>query len=94
MKLIAEYVENELEVITEAKAGGGKNHFIEGIFAQAEQRNRNGRIYPKPVMEKAVDKYVTEQVMTKRAVGELNHPEGPSINLQSFSHYRRPSMEG
>ncbi len=86
MKLIAEYVENDIEVITEAKAGGGKNHFIEGIFAQSEQRNRNGRIYPKPVMERAVDKYIKEQVMTKRAVGELNHPEGPSINLDKVSH--------
>jgi hypothetical protein len=53
---------------------------------QAEQKNRNGRIYPKAVMEKAVDKYVTEQVNTKRAVGELNHPDGPSVNLDKVSH--------
>jgi hypothetical protein len=86
MKLIAEYNDNNLEVLTEAKADGGKNFFIEGIFMQSEQKNRNGRIYPKQVMEGAVDKYVTEQVITKRAVGELNHPDGPTVNLDKVSH--------
>ena len=85
MKLIAEFLDGELEFVTEAKEGGGKNHFIEGIFAQSEQKNRNGRIYPKAVMERAVDKYVTDQVKTGRAVGELNHPEGPTINLDKIS---------
>jgi len=86
MKLIAEYTDQRIEVLTEAKEGGGKNHFIEGIFMQSEQKNRNGRIYPKSVMEKAVDKYVTEQVSQKRSVGELNHPEGPTVNLDKVSH--------
>jgi hypothetical protein len=86
MKLIAEYVENDLEVIIEAKEDGTKSHMIEGVFAQAESKNRNGRIYPKPIMEKAVSKYVTEQVKTKRAVGELNHPDGPTVNLDKVSH--------
>ena len=86
MKLIAEYVDQNLEVITERTEKGGKNHFIEGVFMQSETRNRNGRIYPRPVMEKAVDKYVTEQVNTKRAVGELNHPDGPTVNLDKVSH--------
>jgi hypothetical protein len=86
MKLIAEYNDQRLEVITEAKANGGKNHFIEGIFMQSEQKNRNGRVYPKPIMEAAVDRYVTQQVKTGRAVGELNHPDGPSINLDKVSH--------
>jgi hypothetical protein len=86
MKLIAEYVENDLEVIIEAKEDGTKSHMIEGVFAQAESKNRNGRIYPKPTMEKAVSKYVTEQVQTKRAVGELNHPDGPTVNLDKVSH--------
>ena len=53
---------------------------------QAEMKNRNGRIYPKSVMEKAVGKYVKEQVETGRAVGELNHPQGPTINLDKVSH--------
>ena len=86
MKLIAEYNDQHLEVITEARENGGKNHFIEGIFMQSESRNRNGRIYPKPIMEQAVNKYVIEQVKTGRAVGELNHPEGPTVNLDKVSH--------
>ena len=86
MKLIAEYVENDLEVIIEAKEGGGKNYVIEGVFAQAEQKNRNGRIYPKPIMEAAVNKYVTDQVSKDRAFGELNHPDGPTVNLDKVSH--------
>lgn len=86
MKLIAEYIDNELEVITEAKEGGGKSYMIEGVFAQAEQKNRNGRVYPRPIMENAVNKYVNEQVKQKRAVGELNHPEGPTVNLDKVSH--------
>lgn len=86
MKLISEYTDQKIEVITERTEKGLKNHFIEGTFMQSDVRNRNGRIYPKSVMERAVDKYVTEQVNTKRAVGELNHPDGPSINLDKVSH--------
>lgn len=86
MKLIAEYTDHKLEVLTEKTQSGGKRHFIEGVFMQSEAKNRNGRIYPKAIMEKAVDRYVTEQVKTGRAVGELNHPEGPTINLDKVSH--------
>ena len=86
MKLIAEYVEQDLDYIVEKKESGEKSYAIEGVFAQAEQKNRNGRIYPRAIMEKAVDKYVTEQVQQKRAVGELNHPEGPTVNLDKVSH--------
>lgn len=86
MKLIVESTNSPIEVLTEAREGGGKNHFIEGVFMQSEQKNRNGRIYPKAIMEKAVDKYVREQVKTKRAVGELNHPDGPTVNLDKVSH--------
>jgi len=85
MKLITEHLESNLEYIVEAK-DGKKNVVIEGIFMQAESKNRNGRIYPRDVMETAVNKYVTEQVATGRAVGELNHPDGPSINLDKVSH--------
>jgi len=85
MKLIAEYTEQNLEVLTEAK-NGKKSYAIEGIFMQAETKNRNGRIYPKAVMEKAVGKYSNEQVAKGRAVGELNHPEGPTVNLDKVSH--------
>lgn len=86
MKLIAEYTEDQLEVVTEATKDGGKKYAIEGVFMSAEQKNRNGRIYPRPVMESAVNKYVTEQVSKGRAVGELNHPEGPTVNLDKVSH--------
>ena len=58
MKLITEYTESDVEFITEAIGDGGKKHMIEGVFAQAESKNRNGRIYPQMVMEKAVGKYV------------------------------------
>jgi hypothetical protein len=85
MKLITEHLESNLDYITEEK-NGKKNVVIEGIFMQAESKNRNGRIYPRDVMESAVNKYVTEQVATGRAVGELNHPDGPSINLDKVSH--------
>ena len=85
MKLIAEYTDQDIECIVEAK-DGKKTYAIEGIFASAEQKNRNGRIYPKKVMESAVNKYINEQVSKGRAVGELNHPEGPTINLDKVSH--------
>ena len=87
MKLISEFVENDIEFfITENKKTGGKDYKIQGIFAQAEKKNRNGRIYPMPIIEKAVSKYDTEQVQKGRAVGELNHPEGPTVNLDKVSH--------
>ena len=86
MKLISEYVENDLQCIVEAKENGEKKFVIEGVFAQADKKNRNGRIYPKAIMERAVGKYVDEQVSKKRAVGELNHPEGPTVNLDKVSH--------
>ncbi len=84
MKLITEHFDN-LEYLTEEK-DGQKNTYIEGVFMQAESKNRNGRIYPKEVLFSAVDKYVTEQVKPGRAVGELDHPEGPQINLDKVSH--------
>jgi hypothetical protein len=86
MKLIAEFVDHDINLIKEAKENGEKNYVIEGIFAQAESKNRNGRIYPKAIMEAAVEKFVNTQVKTKRAVGELNHPEGPTVNLDKVSH--------
>ena len=86
MKLIAEYTENNLEVLTEQNDNGEKTYAIEGIFMQAETKNRNGRIYPKEVMNKAVGKYINDQVSKGRAVGELNHPDGPTVNLDKVSH--------
>lgn len=85
MKLITEHNDVELSYITEEK-DGKKQLVIEGVFMQADQKNRNGRIYPKQVLENAVNKYTVEQVSKGRAVGELNHPEGPTINLDKVSH--------
>ena len=85
MKLITEHLE-QIEYITEVKKDGGKDVYIEGIFMQSEKENRNNRIYPKEVLKAATDKYIKEQVKTGRAVGELNHPEGPQINLDKVSH--------
>ena len=87
MKLITEYTQNQLGYsIQEDKKTGKKNVVIEGVFMQAENKNKNGRIYTREVLTKAVDKFVNEQVITGRAVGELNHPDGPSINLDKVSH--------
>jgi hypothetical protein len=84
MKLISEYTENDVQCIVERNDNGDKSYVIEGVFAQAESKNRNGRIYPKAIMERAVNKYVTEQVSKKRSVGELNHPDGPTLTWTKF----------
>lgn len=85
MKLITELVE-DVQLISEARENGGKNYYIEGVFLQAEIKNRNGRVYPVSVLEKEVGRYVTETVKKNRAYGELGHPSGPSINLDRVSH--------
>ena len=85
MKLIAEFNENIAPIITESKSGG-KDYFIEGVFMQADIKNRNGRVYPKEIMEKEVNRYNKEFVEKQRAFGELGHPEGPTINLDKVSH--------
>lgn len=85
MKLITEYTEQNLEILTES-VNGKKKYAIEGVFAQYDRQNRNGRIYPKSVMESAVNKYIEEQVKTGRALGELNHPDGPVVDLKNVSH--------
>jgi hypothetical protein len=84
MKLITETIE-EVAYLTE-NANGEKQHFIEGVFMQAEQKNKNGRVYPKPILVKEAQRYVTEYVNKNRALGELNHPTGPSVNLDRVSH--------
>jgi len=84
MKLITETIEN-VEVITEGK-GADKKLYIEGVFLQSEIKNRNGRMYPFQVLEKEVGRYNEEYVKTKRALGELGHPDGPTVNLDRVSH--------
>jgi hypothetical protein len=73
-------------VIIEANEKGQKEYFIEGVFMQSEIKNRNGRVYPKEIMEKEVNRYRKEFVEKDRAFGELGHPEGPTINLDKVSH--------
>ena len=86
MKLICE-VHEELKVITEAnEATGEKNYFLEGILMQGNLQNKNGRVYPTATLAKEVDRYNREFVQQKRALGELGHPSGPTINLERVSH--------
>jgi hypothetical protein len=85
MKLICEVNEN-IQYITEEKDGGGKSYFIEGIFMQADIKNRNGRVYPSEVLARETKRYTKEYIDKKRAFGELGHPQGPTINLERVSH--------
>ena len=85
MKLISEEATN-VEFLTESKKDGGKNYFIEGIFMQANKKNRNGRIYPTEILQKEAKRYTTEFIKKKRAFGELGHPDGPTVNLERVSH--------
>ena len=85
MKLISEEAIN-VEFLTEATESGGKNYFIEGIFMQANKKNRNGRIYPTEILQKEAKRYTSEFIKKKRAFGELGHPDGPTVNLERVSH--------
>ena len=84
MKLITEQIEN-VKLITEEK-NGKKLLYIEGVFLQSELKNRNGRMYPFSVLDREVKRYNEEYVKSKRALGELGHPDGPTINLDRVSH--------
>ena len=84
MKLITETIE-DVKLVTEG-TGDDKKLYIEGVFLQSELKNRNGRMYPYSVLEKEVNRYNEEYVKTKRALGELGHPDGPTVNLDRVSH--------
>lgn len=84
MKLITENIE-DIKVLVEEKEGK-KHLYIEGIFLQSETKNRNGRIYPFAVLNREVERYFEQYVKTGRALGELGHPDGPSVNLDRVSH--------
>jgi len=85
MKLITEEIE-QAEYIVEEAANGKKNYSIKGIFMQSDVKNRNGRIYPKEILQKEVVRYNREFIEKKRAFGELGHPDGPTVNLERVSH--------
>jgi hypothetical protein len=85
MKLLREDIE-DFEVLTESTKDGSKNYYIQGPFMQADTPNRNGRMYPRSVMESAVEKYIEEMVSKNRAVGTLGHEESPKISENKISH--------
>ena len=84
MKLICAELDN-VEFICEATKTG-KNYFIEGVFMQANVKNRNGRLYPKAILEKEVKRDEQNYILQKRAFCELGHPEGPTVKLERVSH--------
>jgi len=87
MLLITEYVNHsDLDVICEQKEGVPKTYKIKGPFLQAVEKNRNGRIYSKSLIEREVKAYNEERIKTKRSFGEMDHPKFPSINLDRVSH--------
>lgn len=86
MKLITEVYDDGCSVLTEASEDGKKGYFIEGIFMQGDVKNRNGRIYPSNILENEMKRYNEQFIKTKRALGELGHPNGPQINGDRVSH--------
>jgi hypothetical protein len=84
MKLISEEI-SQAEYLVE-ETNGKKDYKIRGVFLQSELKNRNGRVYPKDILEKEVKRYNAEFINKKRAFGELGHPDGPTVNLERVSH--------
>jgi|TARA_B100002019_G_scaffold292955_1_gene317979 hypothetical protein len=86
MKLITETIEDINLICEDLEESGKKSYYIEGVFLQGDIKNRNGRLYPSAVLSKEVDKYTESFIDKGRALGELGHPEGPTINLDRVSH--------
>jgi hypothetical protein len=84
MKLISEEIQNAEYLVEETN--GKKDYKIRGVFLQSELQNRNGRVYPKDILDKEVRRYNAEFINKKRAFGELGHPDGPTVNLERVSH--------
>ena len=84
MKLITEEISNAEYIVEETN--GKKNYAIKGVFMQSDVKNRNGRIYPKEILQKEVARYNREFIQKNRAFGELGHPDGPTVNLERVSH--------
>ena len=84
MKLITEEIE-QCKILVEEK-DGKKSMFIEGVFLQGNLKNRNNRMYPVEILEKEVNRYTESFISKGRALGELGHPEGPTVNLDRVSH--------
>lgn len=86
MKLITEYISLDTQNVIKEETDGAKRYYIQGPFLQGDIKNRNGRIYPMPVLDKEVARYIKESIKENRAYGELGHPSGPTINLDRVSH--------
>ena len=86
MRLIKEFNDSINYLTEDSKDPKKPNVFIEGVFLQSDLKNKNGRVYPKEIMQREVQRYVNENVKTKRAYGELGHPDGPTVNLDRVSH--------
>lgn len=86
MRLIKEFNESINYLVEDSKDPKKPNVFIEGVFLQSDLKNKNGRIYPREIMQREVNRYVEESVNTKRAYGELGHLDGPTVNLDRVSH--------
>lgn len=88
MQLITEQldIDSSKTIIEEGVTGKTKKYFIEGIFMQADQKNKNGRIYPKNIMESQLNSYNNTFIKANRALGELGHPQSPTVNLDRASH--------
>tara|TARA_B100000287_G_scaffold3722_1_gene3624 strand:+ start:825 stop:1469 length:645 start_codon:yes stop_codon:yes gene_type:complete len=84
MKLISEEISNAEYLVEETN--GKKDYKIRGVFLQSDLKNRNGRVYPKDILNKEVKRYNAEFINKKRAFGELGHPDGPTVNLERVSH--------
>lgn len=86
MKLISDMFDSSATVLTEQNDAGKKEVFIQGVFMQSDIQNRNKRVYPRKILEGQLNEYKTNFVEKARALGELGHPEGPTVNLERVSH--------
>ena len=85
MKLIREEIES-VKFLVETAKSGKKSMYIEGVFLQGNIKNRNGRMYPMETLRKEVSRYNESNIVSGRALGELGHPDGPTVNLDRVSH--------
>ncbi len=85
-KLLKEEVQDVTLEILEEGTNSTKNYYLTGIFMQSESVNKNGRVYPRPILEKEVNRYINEKINRHSSLGELGHPDTPSVNLHLASH--------
>ena len=95
MLLITEHKEDNIQTLVEDAGSGKKNYFIRGIFMESELVNKNGRRYPSEIMEREVNNYNKNYIETSRSLGELGHPQGPTLNLDRVCHIiKEMKMDG